>query len=583
MIIPPSQLAIAKPSVKSAVTFGRIGIGPLTPLDRISNGLQAVATNPLAELTISDVGGMVIPRAGIELKERGFDMFRETLIREASGTVSNVFLAGWVGALLLLLHQGKIFNNGVIRSNKMGIHSGAWIQAQSLDHYGKVFEIALKEGLSPDDIRKDFLKRLFSNIQASDRHQASQSYQAALKVIGKESGLRATENLVKHLENGRLSQEMVATLVERYTPSASSDALTVNIYKKLAKKRYAILKESDFKKSVDRLVEKRPKWLIDGAAQLSYLTEQPERAFAQEYLLNKRLTSERIKASKAGIKGSKALFSNKVKAGHPKNQLKPQLLDAGLSEVIHLLDKNGDTVVKNKNLMAMMKEVKYFLEQYVDRVLHDPETGELLTKDAIETKYGSIEKFKEVVTNKLYGNHRKGWFKNWFVHRLDGLITGTQKMKKSFVLTTMVLTIGLGASVAFLNNRLTRKKHHGKNFFPGEKALEDQLNGNSVDKNISENKGGPTGLEQFNAAPSNAKEGVSNPPAKLQKPFYPSLSRSSLIAFPQQFTPATAQPVQKMSPDFLIPKSYEVKSFKPLQYPVYRWPVASRPPGGQAR
>lgn len=461
-------------SLLSPPLFGRIGTSPLSIVDTLSVGMQAVATNPLYELTLSDLMGMVGPRSYIELRERGFDMFRETLIREASGTVSNVFLTGWVGALLVAATHSGLMNNTLFRTNMAGISPKAWIPSKTLDYFGQAFEEALQSSTSPQEARAKFLNTVFSRLQTSDNRQGLFILKQSKSLIDQAaSNLGAFEEAVK---TGKLSQQSIKTLINQYGHADDVEAPVFNLHKKLAEKRVQILESADFKSQVDSLVKTKPQWLVDGAKlMVNGDSDAALRQFAEDFVLDKHLAPERMALTKETIAKSQALFSGKAKDAE--KSILANLLDTGLSDVVHLLDEKGNIAVGNRGLGGVLKEVKFFLEQYADRVLQNTQTGDLLTDNDVITKYGNFENFKQAVSHKLYGNHKTGWFKNFIAHKADGLITFTQKMKTSLIATTMLLTVALGASIAFLNNLLTRRKHHGENFFPGEKALEAKING----------------------------------------------------------------------------------------------------------
>jgi len=461
-----SKTAYHQPSSK-LLSFGQIGTSPLSALDYFSNGLQFVSGNRLNDLIISDMSGMVLPRSIIEWKERGFDMFRETIFREMGGVVSNVFMVGWMGYLLLQLSQGKLLNNGLWRANLSGVYQGAWIHSKTLDYFANTFASSLKETKTPEEARTLFLKQVFGSLQASDRHQAAQALEQARHIVDNNATGHQSPSLNRlseRLFNGRLEPAEIDHLVKAFTQNADANQPVFNLYQALISQRETLLKDTSFLKKRDTLVAKKPLWLIHAAKK----TGQSDVQIATNHLLEKFLTPERIKQSKIALKqGHKVL----------EGRIKDKLIAHGLSDSVHFVDKTGKIQVRDRDLTGSLKEIKYFMEQYVDRVLHNPKTGQLFTPADITQQFRDLDHYKQHIMTRLTGNHRTGWFKNWFTHPLDGLVTATQKSKNWLILCSMALTIGFGISIAFLNNWLTRNKHHGKTFFPGEKALEEQLIG----------------------------------------------------------------------------------------------------------
>jgi hypothetical protein len=118
-------------------------------------------SHEVVNLAFTDGAGMVVPRTGEELIYRGFTPARETFIREISGTVTNTFLAGWLGGLAAL---------GLNRYNARAMNFNAYIDAPSLEAYGAMAEKVLAEGRgkTPNQLREAFLTKVLEGIRSSD-------------------------------------------------------------------------------------------------------------------------------------------------------------------------------------------------------------------------------------------------------------------------------------------------------------------------------------------------------------------------------------------------------------------------------
>jgi hypothetical protein len=139
-------------------------------------------------------------------------------------------------------------------------------------------------------------------------------------------------------------------------------------------------------------------------------------------------------------------------------------LSGGLTDTIQLLDgkldplvlgKNGQPLMMTKNRKAVLKETKYFLEQYLDRAAHEA--------------HDAGEKWKLSIHGTLYGKPeqatRQFWHR-WIARAEDGLIPAAIKSKWAFTYVPIALTITTSIAVAFYNNWLTQKKHGGRVISP---------------------------------------------------------------------------------------------------------------------
>jgi hypothetical protein len=137
-----------------------------------------------------------------------------------------------------------------------------------------------------------------------------------------------------------------------------------------------------------------------------------------------------------------------------------EALERGLTGTVNL--RNLDPAMQaarpflsqDQNRGSLLKQVKFFLEQYVDRASHGVK----------ETDPG----WKKEIQNLLFKESKQGW-KRFFLPSLeDGLVTATRKSKFMYTAVPMAVAILTAGALAFYNNYLTRMKHGGKVFFPGE-------------------------------------------------------------------------------------------------------------------
>jgi hypothetical protein len=136
-----------------------------------------------------------------------------------------------------------------------------------------------------------------------------------------------------------------------------------------------------------------------------------------------------------------------------------EALEKGLTGTINL--RNLDSAAqgaesflsKDQNRGSFLKQVKFFLEQYVDRASH----GATETAD-----------WKAHIRDQLFKEAKPGWKRFLLPTIEDGLVTATRKSKLMYTGVPMAVAILTAGALAFYNNYLTRMKHGGKVFFPGE-------------------------------------------------------------------------------------------------------------------
>lgn len=400
------------------VQFGGVG-------DAISSIVQKIDSSKAVELLTTDVAGMVVPRTYIEYRKRGSDIGRETFIREICGTVFNLFLIGWLGNGAL-----KMMNSRSAKLNPIGLHTGAWINAKTMDVFGGIFREALNEAKSPEAARELFVRKVLSRIEATEAFTEAVRDQLIRTVDPSHNNLRKDGSTV-----GRLTHEGVDKLSELLKPSSGSPLAGTFPYE----------------------------------AKIAQLEKQLGSELSPDKLA-KLLVQERLN------------LGQKVIASPTEKEYLAKLLNLaidhyGLSGDINILAADGkSTLLSQRSLGTYIKELKHFLEHYADRVLADGE-GKIAS-----TAFKTAEEKAEVLA-KLLGKEESGAvaFAKRYLPGVgtklegvlgtkfgEGLIPYALKSKWGLTLIPFLLTICGSVSVSFVNNWWTKRKYGGKVFFPGE-------------------------------------------------------------------------------------------------------------------
>ncbi len=401
------------------LTFGR-GLGDLA-----ASAITRIDSNPLNQLMVLDVGGMVLPRSALEYKERGVDMGRETLIREGGGTLSTVFLAGWMGSLVYGVYR---LLDSFFSINKRGIHFGSWISAQSMDRFSNLLEETMKETPSGrvEAIRETFIRKVLEGLQATDHVQANRINQDLLgKLTHQRMAQIIRKNLSEKVAQGHLAKEALETLVSMYDRSGEMEKGIYKVFERAIRWKNLQRAYEPLQDEAKRLIAQIPEWRI--------LPEKQAMDLAFERLLAPKTHAEIVRLSKSAQKASKNHVGAMIKVA----------TEGGLTDTVNWVDRTGTSLLKGRKLPVVLRELKYFLEQYMDRVLSDPLTGQLR------------KKLDDVTKEQTMG-------------LLDDLIRGVRKTKLWLTALPFLAALGLASIVAPLNNWWTKQKHVGKVFFPGE-------------------------------------------------------------------------------------------------------------------
>lgn len=414
-------------------------------LGGIASVMSVIDANEMTKLMISDVGGMVIPRTWSELSKRGIDAGRECFTREIMGTLVNVYLGAWFGALSMVgIHN--------LWKNPKAVNLRAWIPGNRLDYLSDIYKETLKQakndGLSGVQVMEQFVTKALNRIDSTDGIPNIKAYQKYFP------------------HQGRLAPEVKDTVHGILTGRNKTFGYNPNLDELV----HHDLKAPEIKAAWQQA---RHQWL----EQFRKRHALPEHQALDPHTYPS-LRPGLQKAQRSFEKG----FYNQLRLQLGKS-LRPKeapLLDylahmaiekGGVTEDIYLRDAKGHVAVHLDSLKVRdyFKNIKHYLEEYLTRSLANPKTGRLSHHRLSSKEIKAAEKL-------LYHVHRP----DSLLHRLwptaqDGLLSYTYKIHRSVILTALFATLAIGCSTAYLDHQYTKRKHKGKVFFPGENFNEDQL------------------------------------------------------------------------------------------------------------
>ncbi|MBK8190400.1 MAG: hypothetical protein IPK79_08115 [Vampirovibrionales bacterium] len=391
---------------------------------------QVIDSNPLINLMTLDLGGMVLPRTFLEFRERGIDMGRETFLRESMGTVTNVFLAGWTGGAALAIFKGA--------QAARGAQAAPWINWRTMEHYSALLDRALSEGVSAQDARERFVRAALQSLRANDSALAPQLLRAAVSGVENPTLRAALTARVDAVARNRLSPQGVDALTTMLAPSETPDRGVYHIGKMTAQWRHLQSQYAPHQHAARTA-------LAQGHALSAAASHHPDAAHALKMEDMLRASNDRQWAVETARSARHAPVIAKELARHA--------LEDGMSPSIHAVDVHGKPFLKDRSLETTLGELRTFLEQYVDRALSHPVNGDISAQALDEATRGRI---------------RAALFNKARTRSENGLITLARLNRRWLTTLPLALTVIASTSVAFLNNWLTRKKHHGQVFFPGE-------------------------------------------------------------------------------------------------------------------
>lgn len=403
----PAGSATALPQANPAhqAQFGNVFSMPV--INGIVRLVGKMQQNQNIELLVSDVGGMVLPRTYLEWKERGADMGIETGIRESSGTISIVFLSGWMSLLGMKLatylakrNQQSKLNRGLPVINWTKSH----IAAPTLTMLGNHFKHSLNQsnGSSLLELKKHFYNSVFKQLQSSSPELAAA--------------------LINGIERG-----------------------TVNAHQQI------------------------------NAGQIAKgeLTPQ-QRKHLVELMVSNTSRKPRLEAASKFATGANSYLTDNVHIW----------LDKSASKKRHRM-------IANKSLPQLLNDMDTFWEQFVKGLGLTEFEHELVAKGQKATEQTTLNQtFINKLSNRLFGQtsmgqqHTSIWRK-LFPTIKHGVLPYVLRKRNLLVALPYFVTIGLSVGVAFFNNWLTKRRHHGAVHFPGLGSPESQLNSGQQVPNTS--------------------------------------------------------------------------------------------------
>ena len=327
---------------------------------------------------------------------------REALIREIPGALIPVFVMGWLSTLM-----APLLNTASLFGNPHGIYSKGWVNAKSLNTFQTMFIDAINKSPSALQAREVFIRNVLTQLTASDEN----TLKTTLAALKKQGNTQLANQLEKaytgRMAKNQLSQEAIEHLVNTFRHQASPQQGMVAIDEQLAK-----FSQSSAVKG------------LEGKA------------------LTKALNQKRLELSKSAATHFEQLAETRLE----------KAVSGGLTDRVHL-GKHA----RNQPLSMVLRDLHYFLEQYADRAMAHPTSGNIAR--------GTFNKAD--VLNKLFKSPSRGFLARWHPSLQDGLVSYAVKSKRLLVLAPLVITSALGFSVAFINNEITRRKLKNGGF-PGE-------------------------------------------------------------------------------------------------------------------
>lgn len=450
---------LAAPSLWSSLT------GPLTKgamagggvLGMIGVMMSFIESSEITKLAVSDVGAMVIPRTWSEAKQRGFDAARETGLREIAGTFTNVYLVGWFAALSLV-------GMGGLARNPKAMDYWAWIDSNSLAHLGnttnQLLEEARKRPMTAKDIRRAFLDKMLGSLERSDGHSSRVVLPDGLKAQGYkiQDFLPYNDRLNPHTKN-----ELIQMLMGE-APGYSQHAF--NVEAEVAK----AFKDRDIQDKLRAGIH-----AFDEAFR-SKRGIPVGQALNQEqmnlwHLLREREANTLSQRLKMGLRRQLTGRIRREEVSFVETLYTKAVEQGLLSDEIHMLGADNKPIlsVGRKPLKRTLRQLKFFMEEYMHRAMADPITGEMSNKaldaktiDAIQSRLmGSSTTSKGM---SLLGR----FFRSFMPSMEDGLIPYVFKAKRLMVGVPLLASLAIGSGFVYYNNMLTARKYKGKTFFPGE-------------------------------------------------------------------------------------------------------------------
>ena len=439
--VPPRKTAPPTPR------FGGAG-------DAISSVVGTIDSNRLVELMASDGIGMILPRSIMGFM-RNADDGRETLLRETFGLIGNVLIAGWFGHGMVAL-----LGNSVNPYNPHGLPGKAWISAENMNAFQHLYTRALQNTSNHQDARKSFINSVLAGLESGDRDF---SIQSRLTSLNKLAGHGKAQNgaLLQMLET-TYGKPDAQTHLKNYQQMLKAGKLS-ELRDKLKQRWGKLSKESQGEMALYYNQKKVGDTSIMGTNALDAHAQERVRQQAPQLAEEaaRKKVDPKAYQDKTFIKQRFNLSLSELNH-HEEDFVKAvdhEALLRGLTGTVNLNDADGKPLSAGQSRRTMLKEMKNFLEQYVDRATYAVEREAGPTKD-----WGQKQ---TLILEKLFAENKKGWRR--FVPTMeDGLVTAYRKAKGAYTWVPLGLSIAAAGAFTFYNQYITTKKHGGKMFFPGE-------------------------------------------------------------------------------------------------------------------
>lgn len=460
--IPPRQLSAKTPQTPR---FGA-GIG-----DAVSAGVGIIDSNRFVELVCSDLFAMIFPRTAIAHHERGVDDARETFIREFSGLVGNMFVVGWAGQLAVAALGG-----GVNAYNPHGIPAKAWVSSTNMGAFSDLYKASLEKATSAKEARTDFIETILKGLESGDKTLSIDGRLASLRRLEAPQAQAALAQMVETVHGEEEAMHQLPRYQELLTKGNTAELRNLflqNGWGRLSEESQEVLAEfydqaNGLKPSIKGTHNFDIATTHDLRGDLWAQTQDKLDAFeaklAQKNLKPKEYEKQ-LELFRDQLFAKHRLDLSLADLGKPtehfEKAISQEALERGLTSTIHLRNLTSDTPTTRAFLSAgqsrntFLKELKFFLEQYVDRASH----GADMAAD-----------WKQHIQEALFKKSKQGWLHPIWPSIEDGLITATRKSKFMYTAVPMVTSILTAGAFTFFNQWLTRRKHGGKVFFPGELA-----------------------------------------------------------------------------------------------------------------
>ncbi len=427
--------------------------------DAVSSFISLIDRNRAIELAASDGLGMLAPRTAMATGFRGVDDGRETLIREGAGLFCVALLAGVSNQFMT-----RVLGNRVNFYNPHGTPARAWIGAKTLNIYSQLYHQALQTAQSPQDARATFIESVLNGLESGDRQLSIDGVLSNLKTLSqKPENKGIVEKAMTQMLTASDGKPVAPTVLEAHF-NALTEGKTTTLRDTLLTKGWGELSQTGKQELRQWFQPINPKSdPLKGTQNFDCQAwERIAELEQQQPLANRdaKFIEERLKLSLTHLGSEDARFIKAV------DEL---ALNHGLTSVVHLkrtphaeanATKHGEKTVllAEQSRQTLLKELKYFLEHFVDRA-----------SDVAQTAQPQWAQQRALIQQTLFAPAKSGW-RGLIPHAEEGLVTAALKSKTGYTVIPIGIAIAANFITTFMNNYITQKKHFGRVFFPGEEA-----------------------------------------------------------------------------------------------------------------